>query len=195
MNICPALKPINLLNLYANGYFPMAESNGEIAIYTPEVRAIFPLTKLNFQKSLLKKIKSNVFSYSFNNSFSQVMKACRDTHSTSWITDEMILAYTQLHQLGYAHSVEVWSDGSLVGGLYGVALQGAFFGESMFNYINDSAKAAFYYLIQRLRERKYVLLDSQYINDFTKQLGAVEVPNDLYLKYLKEALTKECYFD
>ena len=189
------LNPENLINAYANGAFPMADDSGEISFYTTEIRAIFPIKEIHFQKSLLKKIRKGVFDWSVNENFEEVMRACGESRPDSWITDELIASYTNFHKLGFAHSVEVWENEVLVGGLYGVAMGGAFFGESMFNYSNDAAKAAFYFLIQRLRERDFVLLDAQYSNEFTLKLGAVEIPNELYLKYLQKALEKQCKFD
>lgn len=161
--------------------------DGAIFWYSPEVRAIFDLDKINFDKSTLKKIKKGTFSFSINKDFDFVIRSCSN-RSNTWISEEIIDIYTELHNMGYAHSVEVWSEGSICGGLYGVAIGGAFFGESMFNLISDAAKAAFYFLAAHLKYQGFILLDSQYINPFTKQLGAFEIPKQEYLELLEEAI-------
>ena len=128
------LLPMSLLNAYCNGYFPMAEQDGEIYWYKPEDRAIFPLKEMKFSRSLMQTIRKGIFEYSYNKNFEQVMFQCANTRKNeTWISNDMFRAYNLLHQIGYAHSVEVWQDGQLVGGLYGVAVNGMFCGESMFN--------------------------------------------------------------
>lgn len=166
----------------------MAESaDGEIFWHSPEFRAIFDFNSIYLDKTALKKIKKGLFNYSINYDFDYVIKSCANRDKT-WINQDIIDTYTELHRMGYAHSVEVWNEGKICGGLYGVAIGGAFFGESMFNLISDASKAAFYFLIAHLINRDFVLLDSQYINDFTRKLGAIEVPKRVYQKLLYEAI-------
>lgn len=166
----------------------MAESaDGEIFWHSPKFRAIFDLNHIKLDKNVLKKINKGMFHYTINHDFDYVIKSCANRDQT-WISQNIIDTYNVLNRMGYAHSIEVWKDERICGGLYGVAIGGAFFGESMFNLISDAAKAAFYFLIAHLISRDFVLLDSQYINDFTKKLGAFEVPKRVYLKMLSEAI-------
>lgn len=189
------LSPDILVSRYSNGYFPMAESDTkEIYWYSPDPRAVFPIYEIIFAKSLLTKIRKNEFEFAFDKMFEETIRACAETHEETWISEDIISAYVRLFELGFAHSVETYKDGNLVGGLYGVALGGAFFGESMFNLATDASKAAFYYLVQNLRVRGYELLDSQFLNDFTERLGAVEIPKSVYLNMLDDALRKKCKF-
>lgn len=182
------ITPEMVKNAYEVGYFPMAESyNGRIYWHSPDPRAIFPLGRLKPPKSLSKKLRHGEFQFTVNEEFHQVIVSCSLREDT-WINDSIIDIYAELHDEGIAHSVETWHDGQLVGGLYGIALGGAFFGESMFNTISDAAKAAFYFLVQRLRERNFILLDSQYLNPFTAQLGAIEINRNKYMKILHKAI-------
>jgi len=182
------LLPQEVINAYKVSYFPMAESaDGEIFWHSPEYRAIFDLDNIKLEKSVLKKINKGIFRFSINYDFDFVIKSCAN-RSKTWINQDIIDTYTDLHNMGYAHSLEVWQDEKICGGLYGVAIGGAFFGESMFNIVSDAAKIAFYFLVAHLISRDFVLLDSQYINDFTRKLGAIEVPKKVYLKLLAEAL-------
>ncbi len=188
------LAPEILLKAYSKGFFPMAASkDGEIYWHFPENRAIFPIYSIKPDRSLRKSLEKSNFSYTINRRFEYVIEQCADREDT-WISNEIIDAYCDLHYLGYAHSIETWQDGRLVGGLYGVAIGGAFFGESMFNSVSNASKAAFYYLIEHLKRHQYILLDSQYINSFTQQLGAIDVSRDEYLKLLNQALKKNCSF-
>jgi len=183
-----------LINAYSQGYFPMAEEKGEIYWHCPDPRAIIPLENIKKPRSLTKYSRKNDFKYSVNSDFEFVIRACSDRKAT-WISDEIIEVYLDLHRKGFAHSVETWSGEKIVGGLYGISLGGAFFGESMFNTENDAAKAAFYYLAEYLKSRGFILLDSQYINPFTEQLGAVEILKDEYMKKLEQALIIPTRFD
>jgi len=185
---------IELLNAYCQGYFPMAdEQNGKINWYSPELRAIFPIEKIKPPKSLLKEIAKNPMECTINNNFEAVIHFCSN-RETTWISAEIIEMYYELHRLGFAHSVETWQDGEIVGGLYGVSIGGAFFGESMFNIVSNASKVAFYFLIAHLKNRNFSLLDSQFINDFTAQLGAIEIPRKDYLQKLEFAIYQKCSF-
>ena len=184
-----------LLDAYRNGYFPMADqkNNNEIFFYSTNNRAIFPIYEIKPPKSFIKFSKQNQFRTSINNNFEFVIKQCSNRTST-WISNDIIDMYCALHNSGYAHSIEVWKNDIIVGGLYGVSIRGAFFGESMFNTISNVSKIAFYFLIEYLKSRKFILLDSQFINDFTKQLGAIEISMQEYMVLLKKAISLETTF-
>ncbi|MFM2442243.1 MAG: hypothetical protein RL449_885 [Bacteroidota bacterium] len=186
-----------LVYAYASGVFPMAEETGEILWYSPDPRAIIPIDSYKPAKSLKPIINQKRFEIRVNTSFEQVMRNCalpRATEDETWISEELVQAYTSLHKMGLAHSVEAWQDGILVGGLYGVSLGGAFFGESMFSLVSNSSKIAFHYLVQILREQNYSLLDSQFMNDNVLRYGAIEIPREEYKKRLTNALKSTCDF-
>ena len=184
----------DLLKAYCQGYFPMAdEHSGEIFWYSPEFRAVFPIEQIKPPKSLLKELAKNPMHCTVNNDFEAVIHFCSN-RETTWISDEIAEMYCELHKTGFAHSVETWQNGKLVVGLYGVSIGGAFFGESMFNIIPNASKVAFYFLIEYLKNRNFSLLDSQFINDFTAQLGAKEIPKEEYLQKLKIAISQKCSF-
>jgi leucyl/phenylalanyl-tRNA--protein transferase len=186
-----------LVYAYASGVFPMAEETGEILWYSPDPRAIIPIDSYKPAKSLKPLINQKRFEIRVNTSFEQVMRNCalpRPTEDETWISEELVQAYTSLHKMGLAHSVEAWQDEILVGGLYGVALGGAFFGESMFSLVSNSSKVAFHYLVQILREQNYSLLDSQFMNDNVLRYGAIEIPRSEYKKRLAKALKSTCDF-
>ena len=186
-----------LVYAYASGVFPMAEETGEILWYSPDPRASIPIQSYQPAKSLRPFINQKRFEIRIDTSFEQVMRNCalpRPTENETWISEEMIAAYTELHRMGLAHSVEAWQDGKLVGGLYGVALGAAFFGESMFSFVSNSSKIAFHYLVQILREQNYQLLDSQMMNDNVLRYGAVDIPRSAYLRRLAKALKSTCHF-
>lgn len=187
------LTPELVLTAYRQGYFPMAEPDGELYWHCPDPRAVIPLDGVKVSRSLRKTIARGMYEIRFDTAFEAVMCACADRKET-WISDDIVEVYTQLHDLGYAHSVEAWLDNRLVGGLYGVAMGGAFFGESMFSYERDASKVAFVKLIERLRQRDFVLLDSQYINPHMASLGAIEVSRPVFLYQLELALRRQCYF-
>lgn len=180
--------PELLVRAYKEGYFPMADSyDGNIYWHSPDPRAIFPLEKIKTPRSIKQFISKNNFSFTINKDFKKVITLCADRDDT-WISDEIIAAFVQLHNLGYAHSVETWIDTELVGGLYGVSIGAAFFGESMFNHIPNASKSAFYYLVNYIKSRNFILLDTQYINHHTAMLGAIEIPRIQYLKILRKAI-------
>jgi len=153
------LKPDIMLRLYASGAFPMADENtGEINWFMPEIRTIIPLDNLNIPRSLKKFIKTNEFEIKFDSNFLSVVKSCA-ARETTWISDELIQAYLKLEELGHIHTVEVWKDNKLTGGLYGVSYAGAFFGESMFSTEPQTSKIALVKLLEHLREKDFLLLD------------------------------------
>lgn len=172
----------------------MAESDtGEIYMHSPEMRAIFPIYDLKTPKNIVKLAKKNIFKCTINYDFSFVIKECAKRDIT-WINDVIIESYIKLHKKNYAHSIETWKENEIVGGLYGVSIGGAFFGESMFNKVSNASKFAFYFLVEYLRKRGFLLLDSQYINKFTKELGAIEIPKVVYMKILGKAINLPCSF-
>lgn len=186
------IPPEVLLQAYASGYFPMADSrDGRIEWYTADPRAILPLQPFHVPRRLERALKKASFTYTTDRAFSQVVEACADRDST-WINDGIIQSYTALHLLGHAHSVEVWQEEELVGGLYGVHLGGAFFGESMFHRVDDASKAALVYLAEHLNTRGFRMLEIQMITPLTAQFGAQLVQGAEYRKLLAKAVAVEC---
>ncbi len=184
-----------LLGGYRKGYFPMAVQGG-IKWFSPGQRGVIPLETFRVSRRLTRLIRQSPFELSVNRSFRQVITACatRPDPSGNWIDDEILESYCALHEVGHAHSVEVWQDGSLVGGLYGVSLRGAFFGESMFHVVRDASKVALHALVTRLRERGYQLLDVQWVTPHLEQFGAVEIERLEYLARLGESMQVACTF-
>jgi leucyl/phenylalanyl-tRNA--protein transferase len=183
-----------LCTAYCNGYFPMADSKtGEIYWYSPDPRAIFDLDEFHIPRSLKLTLKKQAFEIRINQRFEEVMRACAAREET-WISETIIESYIQLHRAGIAHSVETWKEGTLVGGLYGVALRGAFFGESMFSRVRDGSKIALVYLVNRLKTRGFILLDTQFMTPHLQKFGAREISRDEYLKRLEKALKVTCLF-
>ena len=180
-----------LLNAYASGWFPMAVGPREIRWYSPDPRGIIPLDTFHVPSRLARSLRARPFEIRIDTDFPAVIRACaeRPDPDGNWIDDEIIDSYCALHEQGFAHSVEAWRDDRLVGGLYGVAMRGAFFGESMFHRVTDASKAALVALVERLRERDYVLLDTQWVTEHLLQFGAIEIPRRRYLRLLDRALT------
>lgn len=185
------LTPAQLLSAYSQGWFPMAHEDGELYWHQPDPRAILPLTAFHVPRSLQRTLKKTPFVVRRNTAFTAVIHACAapdaDREET-WINGEIIAAYEQLHRLGYAHSVETWYDGRLVGGLYGVALRGLFAGESMFSRQTDASKIALVHLVRHLRGRGFQLLDVQYQTDHLARFGAIEISNAAYQARLTRAM-------
>lgn len=188
-----------LVSAYANGWFPMAVDGDEIRWFSPDPRGIIPLNTFHVSKRLARVIRKGTFRVEINRAFEAVMRACAEADRDpldpgTWINEEIIRSYCALHQRGIAHSVEAWIGDRLVGGLYGVALGGAFFGESMFHSETDASKVALAALVDHLRERGYLMLDTQWVTDHLLQFGAVEIPRWRYLQMLDEALRRDCTF-
>jgi leucyl/phenylalanyl-tRNA--protein transferase len=182
------LTPEILINTYINGMFPMADpEDGELYWHTPDPRAIIPLERVKMPRSLKQAIRKENFTFRIDSAFEDVIVNCSQRADT-WINEEIIFAYTSLYNLGYAHSVETYKNEDLVGGLYGVSIGGAFFGESMFSSVSNASKAAFYHLVDHLKNKKFILLDSQYLNDHTASLGAIEIRKIQYLNMLNIAV-------
>ena len=187
------LRPGNMLRLYASGAFPMAEENGTINWFMPEIRTIIPLDNYNVPRSLKSFLKKKKFEYKIDTDFPSVVKGCADREKT-WISGELIEAYKRLHKRGYIHTVETWQKGKLVGGLYGVTFRGAFFGESMFSVVPQASKAALAKLIEHLNMKDFALLDVQYMTPHLKMFGAVEIDFEEYNRLLYSAYTRACEF-
>lgn len=182
------LSPTSLLAAYARGAFPMADEDGVIRFYTADPRGVLPLDAFHIPRTLRQIIRQGRFEIRVNHDFRSVMRACMQTRpDRSWINAEMIDAFTRLSLLGHAHSVEAWRDGQLAGGLYGVSLGGAFFGESMFHYQTDAGKVALVALVDRLVERNFILLDTQTVSTHLEKFGAVQISESDYLQRLKQA--------
>lgn len=175
----------------------MADSDGTLYWYSPDPRAIIPIDTYKTPKSLRPVINKKLFEIRLNHNFRAVMEACskprRDSEDT-WISEEIIDAYTSLHQAGFAHSVEAYLDNKLVGGLYGVSIGAAFFGESMFYTEPNASKVAFDYLMQLLRKQNFTLLDTQFINDNVLRYGAIEISKGQYIRMLKKAISRKARF-
>jgi leucyl/phenylalanyl-tRNA---protein transferase len=176
-----------LLQGYRLGVFPMAMEDDSIAWFSPDPRAIMPLENFHVPHALRRLAQKNMFEIKIDSSFAEVIRACAKREDT-WINREIIESYQHLYDLGYAHSVEAWSKNKLAGGLYGVALGGAFFGESMFHRIRDASKIALVGLVEHLRARKFALLDTQWLTPHLEQFGAIEIPRSHYLKMLRRAV-------
>lgn len=193
----------DLLYGYINGIFPMAEPDGTIYWYAPDPRAVIPLETYKPGKSLRPVLNRKQFDIRINTDFEGVMRGCaglrilnkNQEEEGSWISEDIITSYVGLYKLGFAHSVEAWFNGQLVGGLYGVSVNGVFFGESMFSRESNSSKVAFHYLIQILKINDFQLLDTQFMNDNVLRYGAIEIPKEEYMKQLQHALGMDRKFN
>ncbi|EDY15855.1 leucyl/phenylalanyl-tRNA/protein transferase [Chthoniobacter flavus Ellin428] len=182
-----------LLHAYRHAVFPMAMENGEIAWFSPDPRAIIPLDTFHVPHGLKRTLKKTKFEIRIDTAFEAVMRACAQRDET-WINDVIVASYVNLHREGHAHSVEAWLGEKLVGGLYGVSIGGAFFGESMFHEATDASKVALHALVERLRARGFALLDTQWLTPHLVTFGAIEIPRLEYQRRLGEAVEKECCF-
>jgi leucyl/phenylalanyl-tRNA--protein transferase len=189
------LDPALVVRAYREGLFPMAVEGGSIGWFSPDPRGIMPLDAFHVPARLARTLRTHPFEIAVNRAFESVIRACaaRPDDGT-WISEDIVECYVALQRLGLAHSVEAWRDGRLVGGLYGVHLGGAFFGESMFHHETDASKAALVALVDRLQRRNFSLLDTQWVNPHLVQFGAIEIPRADYLRRLKQAVGKDCDF-
>ncbi len=189
------LTPELLLQAYAAGIFPMAESRHDPDIFwvDPRMRGVLPLDGFHMSRSLARRIRKATFHVTFDRDFAGVIDGCASRAET-WINPGIRRLCLSLHDLGNAHSVEVWEDGLLVGGVYGITLGGAFFGESMFSRATDASKVALAYLVDRLRDNGFVLFDTQFSTPHLASLGAVEIPRAVYRDRLAEALDVQARF-
>ncbi len=184
------LTPELLFAAYAQGIFPM-DVEGEIQWFSPDPRAIIPLDGFHASRNLRQLYRGGRFEIRINTCFEEVIRQCARRKEGTWISKEIIGAYTALHNLGFAHSVESWREGELAGGLYGVAIGGAFFGESMFHRQTDASKIALLALVERMKDRGFTLLDIQFLTPHLARFGAVEIPRRQYLDRLRVALKVE----
>ena len=195
----PMIPSSLLVSAYASGWFPMAVDGGEIRWFSPDPRGILPLDTFHVSRRLARVVRKGAFRIEIDRAFEDVMRACAEEDREpgdpgTWISEEIIESYVELHDRGFAHSVEAWNGTRLVGGLYGVALGGAFFGESMFHRETDASKVALVALVDRLRSRGYRLVDTQWVTPHLEQFGAVEIPRDRYLQLLDASLAEDCTF-
>jgi leucyl/phenylalanyl-tRNA--protein transferase len=189
------IDPALLVRAYREGIFPMALDDGEIGWFSPDPRGIIPLDGFHVPRRLARVARSGRFEIRIDTSFEDVIRACAsDRDEGTWISDEIVESYLTLHRLGLAHSVETWHQRQLVGGLYGVHLGGAFFGESMFHRETDASRVALVALVDRLHRRGFTLLDTQWTTPHLQQFGAVEIPGSEYRVRLAAALRKTCSF-
>ncbi|MEM7263386.1 MAG: leucyl/phenylalanyl-tRNA--protein transferase [Planctomycetota bacterium] len=194
-----ALTPELLLGAYSQGIFPMGEEDSDdVYWYRPDPRAVFPLEEFRVPRRLARtmrqgRLAGEPYRVSFNEAFGAVMRGCAEDRPI-WITDRMLNAYTELHRIGHAHSVEVWLGERLVGGVYGVQLGAAFMAESKFHRVTDASKVALASLVARLRERGFDILEVQYLTEHLESLGAREIPLATYLRKLRRALKRSPEF-
>ncbi|HEX2527787.1 MAG TPA: leucyl/phenylalanyl-tRNA--protein transferase [Geminicoccus sp.] len=193
------ITPEMLLTAYRFGVFPMAEAGDDETIYwiDPKHRGIIPLDRFHVPKRLARTLRAGRFQMTADRAFAQVIRACADqtpTRPSTWLNEQLIGLYVELHRRGHAHSVETWLDGELVGGLYGVSLGAAFFGESMFSRATDASKAALVDLVARLHKGGYVLLDTQFVTSHLSRFGAIEIEQEEYRRRLQYALTLPSLF-
>ncbi len=188
----------DLLRAYRHGFFPMAESReGEVRWCQPYRRAVVPLDGWRPSRSLRRILREGRFTITADTSFEEVIRSCalpREGEEDTWLSEEIIEVFLNLHRLGVAHSVESWHEGQLAGGLYGLAMGSAFFGESMFSRRPEASKAAFAWLVGHLRHQGYRLLDAQIMNPHLQLLGAVEIDHEAYMLRLEEALAEKIHF-
>ena len=189
-----------ILKSYSLGVFPMSESFDDPNIYwiNPKKRGVITINDFKISKNLKKEIKKKKFLITINKNFNAVIKNCAKktkNRPSTWINKEIIKLYSNLHKIGHAHSIEAWQKNRLVGGLYGVSLGSAFFGESMFSIVSNSSKVCLVYLLANLKIKGFRLLDTQFINPHLKKLGAIEIPRKKYLKMLGNSLKKNANFN
>lgn len=182
-----------MIRLYASGAFPMADDDGHINWYMPEIRTIIPLDEFNIPRSLKKFLPTSGFEIKTDTDYLSVIRNCAGREET-WISEELINAYKRIQKRGHLHSVETWKDGELVGGLYGISFRGAFFGESMFSKVPQASKAALVSLIEHLVFKGFVLLDVQYMTEHLKMFGAIEISWDRYEAILHSSYLRNCKF-
>ena len=188
------LTPQILLNAYCQGYFPMADPNENYQVYwyDPDPRTVLPLETFHVSKRLARTVRQGKFEVRLDSDFRRVMELCaepREAGAKTWISPELIDLYVELHEQGFAHSLETWQDSKLVGGVYGVSVRGLFAGESMFSHVTDASKVALVHLVRMLRKSGYTLFDVQFTTSHLRRFGAVELRRDIYKESLAQALT------
>ena len=187
------IDPRLLLEAYAQGVFPMAMEVGEMGWFSPDPRGIIPIREFHVPHGLKRLLRRGAYEVRLNTAFTAVMRGCADREST-WINESILRSYVRLFELGFAHSVETWMGHRLVGGLYGVAIGGAFFGESMFSRETGASQVALHALVTRLDERGFTLLDTQWTTEHLSRFGAHEIAREDYLRRLERAIRLPCRF-
>jgi leucyl/phenylalanyl-tRNA---protein transferase len=188
------MDPLQLLSAYCEGAFPMADERGQISWYRPQSRGVLPIQDFHIPQRFQRYLRTHPFEVRWNTAFADVMRGCADREST-WISDSILDSYQHLHELGFAHCVEVWRAGRLVGGVYGVAIGAAFFGESMFSRETQASKVALTCLQRRLAERGFLLHDTQWTTPHLALFGGHEIPCAEYLERLQRAVRRPAVFD
>ena len=188
-----ALEPRLLISAYCNGIFPMGMENGRLSWFSPDPRGVIPVTDYHVPRSVRAELRKWPHEIRVNTAFPEVVRSCA-TRRETWITREIMHSYEVLHKLRYAHSVETWVDGELVGGLYGVSIGGAFFGESMFSKLPGGSKASLVWLMEHLKNRGFLLHDTQWTTEHLAMFGGREIARDEYLKTLEEAVNAPVRF-
>jgi leucyl/phenylalanyl-tRNA---protein transferase len=190
------LDPDTLLKAYSAGVFPWFNPGDPVIWWSPDPRGVIPLDTFHVPRRLAATVRQNKFRITVNTRFAEVMRACADDRTDgTWVTGEMVTAYTALHRQGHAHSLEAWVGDELVGGVYGVSVGGLFAGESMFHRVRDASKVALVALLTRLRDRGFVLFDTQIVNAHTAQFGAVDISRAEYLRRLRAAVKVKATFE
>ncbi len=189
------ITPARLMAAYRAGLFPMAENRNAAELFwlDPLQRGIFPLERFHISRSLARRIRKGGFAVTIDRAFDAVLQGCAERPET-WINARIAALFRALHAMGHAHSIEVWEDGALIGGVYGLAIGGAFFGESMFSARRDGSKIALAYLMHRLRAGGFTLFDTQFLTPHLASLGAIEVPRSRYRHLLRNALARDAAF-
>jgi leucyl/phenylalanyl-tRNA---protein transferase len=182
-----AIEPRVLISAYCSGIFPMGMENGRLSWFSPDPRGILPISSFHVPRNTRAELRRNGFEVHVDKAFGRVLRACAARRET-WITREIISSYELLHKMGYAHSIEAWRGEELAGGLYGVSIGGAFFGESMFSAASGGSKAALVWLMEHLKERGFLLHDTQWTTPHLAMFGGKEIPRDEYLKLLEKAV-------
>jgi leucyl/phenylalanyl-tRNA---protein transferase len=193
------ITPELLLKAYAYGVFPMAKSRADDKVFwvQPKLRGVIPLDQFHVSRSLRKTLRKEIFSVTIDTAFAEVLEYCAETkpgRPETWINAKIVELFTSLHHAGLAHSIEVWREGELVGGLYGLAMGAAFFGESMFSRVDDGSKVALCHLVGIMKRGGFTLLDTQFITDHLTRFGAIEIPQKDYLAQLSTALSQHGHF-
>ena len=189
----PQIEPLDLLNAYCEGVFPMGDDDGSISWYRPKMRGILPIADFHLPTRFERYFKNHPFEVRWNTAFGDVVRACADRPST-WINETILDTYEELHRIGHAHSAEVWREGRLVGGVYGVSIGAAFFGESMFSRETQASKVALTCLQRRLHERGFIVHDTQWTTPHLAMFGGREIPCAQYLKLLHHAIQMPATF-
>ena len=192
--------PEELLACYQRGVFPMSDGRDDPRVFLlePNERGILPLDDLHISKSMMKVMKRGDFTVTFDKAFRRVINLCAEEapdRETTWISHDIEYLYTRLHEIGHAHSVEVWRGGDIIGALYGVSIGGAFFGESMVSRASNGSKIALIKLVEHLNKQGYILLDTQFLTDHLVTMGAIEVSRDAYMRRLQKALDVDTKFN